>query len=182
MTLKVARENVQSDALEKLVRSAYQDLHRIAHRQMRGERVGHTLQTTALVNEAYLRMIELKDIEYSDRHHFLAVAAGTMRRILVDRARSVRAQKRGGDRLRVTLDDHLPEQRDDTIDVCALDAALHRLTEQEPALTRLIELRYFGGLTIVDAAAALGISVATAKRKWRFAQAWLFRALQAEAE
>jgi len=166
-------------SLERLVQSAYTDLHRIAHRQMRRERPGHTLQTTALVNEAYLRLLELRAINGCDRSHFLAVAAGTMRRILVDQARASGAQKRGGDALQITLDENLPDQHN-PVDVIALDAALDQLTGEDQNLTRLIELRYFAGLTIAEAAQILEMSPATAKRKWRFAQAWLFRALYAE--
>lgn len=162
--------------LDRLMIAAQQELRRIAHRRMREEREGHTLQTTALVNEAYLRLRELKQIDWQDRGRFLVVAAGTMRRILVDRARAFRADKRGGDVLRVTLDERIPGA-DDGVDLLALDAALTRLGVFDEDIARVVELRYFGGLGVAETGEALGLSPATVKRKWALAQAWLYREL-----
>lgn len=164
--------------LDNLMETAYQELRWIAHRRMQGERAGHTLQTTALVNEAYIRLRELRQIDWQDRAHFYAVAAGVMRRILVDRARARRAGKRFGDALRVTLDDHIPGE-DDGLDLLALDDALQRLAEQDDVATQIVELRYFAGLSVADAAVVIGLSPASVKRKWALAQAWLFRELRA---
>ena len=166
--------------LDRLMVVAYQELRQIAHRRMQGERSGHTLQTTALVNEAYLRLRELRHIDWQDRPRFLAVAAGTMRRILVDQARAFRADKRGGDVLRVTLDEQIPGD-DSAVDLLALDAALTRLCAFDVDIARVVELRYFGGLGVAETGEALGLSPATVKRKWALAQAWLYRELHPRA-
>ncbi len=167
-------------SLEQLVGMVYDELHRIAHRQMRNERHGHTLQTTALINEAYLRLRELRRIDWRDRRHFLSVAARIMRRILVDRARAGRAEKRGGEAIRVTLDDNLTGD-DDGLDLIALDQALDRLAAHDGIQARIVELRYFSGLSIAETAEVLAFSPATVKRKWTLAQAWLYRELNASA-
>jgi RNA polymerase sigma factor (TIGR02999 family) len=166
----------QPQAIGRLVEAVYDDLLRIAHRQMRGERRDHTLQTAALVHEAYLRFVELRRIDWRDRGHFFTVAAAVMRRVLIDQARSVQARKRGGDAVRVTLDEEIaaPEE---AVDVLLLDRALQRLAERDETLSHIVELRYFAGLTIEETAEALHLSPATIKRKWCLAQAWLYREL-----
>jgi RNA polymerase sigma factor (TIGR02999 family) len=167
-------------SLEQLVGVVHDELRRIAHRQMRNERHGHTLQTTALVNEAYLRLRELHRIDWHDRRHFLSVAARIMRRILVDRARAVRAEKRGGEAIRVTLDDNFIGD-DDGLDLIALDQALNRLAACNEIQARIVELRYFSGLSVAETAAVLDFSPASIKRKWTLARAWLYRELTAAA-
>ena len=166
--------------LDQLVATVYDELRRIAHRRMQGERQGHTLQTTALVNETYLRLRELRQIDWRDRRHFFSAAAGIMRRVLVDQARASRADKRGGDALRVTLDDNIAGV-DDGIDLIMLDAALKRLSQYDEAQARIIELRYFAGLSIAETAETITLSPATVKRKWTLAQAWLYRELKTVA-
>jgi RNA polymerase sigma factor (TIGR02999 family) len=145
---------------------------------MRGERPDHTLQPTALVNEAFLRLAGA-DVSFADRAHFLRAASQAMRRVLVDHARARNAAKRAGN-LRVTIDEGLVAQDDQTIDLLVLDDALNRLAAAEPRWARVVELRFFGGLEITEVATALDISPATAKRDWRFARAWLAKALRDE--
>jgi len=161
-------------ALQELIEHAYEELSRQAHGMMRGERCSHTLQTRALVHETYLRLVELREIDWKGRRHFFAVASSIMRRILVDHARSYRALKRGGDAVRVTLDE-FAENAPDMVDVLALDNALTCLAKHDATQARIVELRYFGGLTIAQAAENLQLSPATVKRKWGLAQAWLYR-------
>lgn len=164
-------------ALERLMPIVYQELRRLARRCLQGERAGHTLQTTGLVNEAYLRLVRSSRVQWRDRAHFFAVAAQLMRRALVDEARRRRYQKRGGSRTRVALDDAtliLPER---DVDLIALDEALRGLTEFAPRKGRVVELRFFGGLTIEETAVVLGISTDIVKREWRTAKLWLLRAL-----
>lgn len=160
-------------ATERLYGFVYAELHRLARSNLRRERAGHTLQPTALVNEAYLRLAPGAD-PWQNRRHFFHAAARAMRQILVDHARRRDAAKRGGGAERVTLSDGLdvaaPEQE---VDVLRLDAALDELAAEEPRLAELVTLRFFGGLSIEDAAAALDVSPATAKRDWAFARAWL---------
>ncbi len=167
-------------AIGRLVETVYEDLLRIAHDQMRRERRGHTLQTAALVHEAYLRFVELRRIDWRDRGHFFIVAAAVMRRVLIDRARAVQARKRGGQAVRVTLDEDLaaPEQ---AVDVLALDRALRRLAERDETLCHIVELRFFAGLTVEEIAEVLHLASATIKRKWSLAQAWLYRELHGAA-
>ncbi|MGH8651851.1 MAG: sigma-70 family RNA polymerase sigma factor [Gammaproteobacteria bacterium] len=166
----------QPQAIGRLVEAVYDDLLRIAHRQMRRERRGHTLQTAALVHEAYLRFVELRRIDWRDRGHFITVAAAVMRQVLIDRARSVQARKRGGEAVRVTLDEEMAAP-EDAVDVLALDRALRRLADCDETLSHIVELRYFAGLTVEKTAEALHLSPATIKRKWCLAQAWLYREL-----
>jgi RNA polymerase sigma factor (TIGR02999 family) len=164
------------DAVITLV---YDELRRIAHRYLRGERTGHTLQTTALVNEAYLRIGELDRMQFKDRSHFFAMAATLMRRILVDYARQRGRDKRGGDLTIVSLDGHdVPETR--AIDIAALDAALDRLSSLDPEQARIVELRFFSGLTVDETAHALDISPSTVKREWASAKAWLLLELESQ--
>ena len=163
-------------ARDRLVALVYPELHAIADRQLRGERAQHTLQPTALVNEAYLRLSGLSRMDWQDRAHFVRMAARVMREVLVDHARRRDAAKRdGGHRVTLTGLD-LPAEAAD-VDVVALDSALVRLEQIDADKARVVELRYFGGLTIEETAEALGISPATVKRHWTAARAWLFEAL-----
>jgi RNA polymerase sigma-70 factor (ECF subfamily) len=163
-------------ARDALVPIVYDELHRLAHHYMRTERAGHTLQTTALVNEAYLRLVDVERLEWRDRAHFFAMAATMMRRILVDHARGHARDKRGGGVIMTSLDENVAAAAPD-VDVLALDAALEKLGQIDERQARLVELRYFAGLTIEEAAAALQISTGTVKREWVIAKAWLYREL-----
>ena len=168
-------------ALDRLLPAVYAELHRQAERYMRAQPPGHTLQTTALVHEAYLRLVSREGAAWNGRAHFLGVAAKAMRSILVDHARARRRVKRGGGAEQVTLagiEDSSGRGRD--LDVLELDDALARLAALDPRKAALVELRYFGGLGIEEAAGSLGISSATAKREWRLARAWLQRELSAD--
>jgi len=175
-------------ALERLTPLVYDQLLRLARRQMRAEQQGHTLQSTALVHEAYLRLAQAGDIEWNDRAHFFAVAAQMMRRILVDAARARATKKRGGDMDRVdhadTGDlDGLPAMSTErAADVCAIDDALASLARLDPRRAQVVELRFFGGLTIEETAAAMNISPQTVMRDWDFARAWLTRQLRPQAD
>lgn len=164
--------------LDRLIPIVYDKLRRIAHGQLRGERPDHTLNTTALVNEAYLKLVNVRQVEWRDRAHFFAVAARLMRRILIDYARARQREKRGGDAVRVPLseaqDVPLGAAADDLL---ALDEALARLEGQSERQCRVVECRSFAGMTLEETAAALGISVATVKRDWTFSRAWLNREL-----
>lgn len=164
-------------ARDELVALAYDELRRIAHRCLNGERRGHTLQTTALVNEAYLRIVELDRMQWRGRAHFFAMAATLMRHILVDYARQRDRDKRGGQLSIVPLDGHdVADVK--SVDIEALDAALERLGALDLQQARIVELRFFGGMTVDETAAALDISPSTVKRDWASAKAWLFLELQ----
>src|SRR3981081_712215 len=164
------------DVLDRLLPMVYAELHRMAARYLRGERVDHTLQPTALINEAYLRLIGSNNVTWENRAHFFGIAARVMRRILVDHARQHRADKRGGEFEKVPLDAaNEPASKQEDIDLVALDAALTRLAEVDPEQSKLVELRYFAGLTIEDAAQVMSMSLGTAKRRWTSAKAWLRR-------
>ena len=178
----------------ELMPLVYDELRRIAAGYVSHERPGQTLQATALVNEAFVRMAAERTRRFSGRTHFLAIAALSMRQILIQRARARRALKRGGAPARVTLDDErvapdriqagfvpADQDRHRDIDVLALDEALHRLAELDETLARLVELRYFGGLTIEETAEVLGTSPATVKRQWTLARVWLKRALEGDS-
>jgi RNA polymerase sigma factor (TIGR02999 family) len=173
-----------SQALERLTPLVYDQLLRLARKQMRAERQGHTLQSTALVHEAYLRLVQTGAIEWTDRVHFFAVAAQMMRRILVDAARARATKKRGGDLDRVDhadIDDleGLPAMSSERAsDVCAIDDALASLARLDPRRAKVVELRFFGGLTIEETAAAMHVSPQTVMRDWNFARAWLTRELR----
>jgi RNA polymerase sigma factor (TIGR02999 family) len=167
-----AWSNHDAAARDALVPIVYDELRRLAHHYMRGERPGHTLQTTALVNEAYLRLTDLDRMEWRDRAHFFAMAATLMRRILIDYARDRARDKRGG-RVVLTSLDGKQIGASSNIDVIALDEALDRLAAMDLQQSRIVELRFFGGLTIEETADALGISPATVKREWTSAKAWL---------
>ena len=165
-------------ALERLIPLVHRELHGIARRCMAGERAGHTLQATVLVNEAYLRLVEGKDVKWQDRAHFLAVAARVMRRILVDHARACRAQKRGGPATKVTFDEALVVTNEPREDFVALDDALKDLAAFDERKSRVIELRFFGGLSVEETAVVLKVSPATVMGDWRLAKAWLQREMR----
>jgi len=155
----------------------YDELHRRAHRYMVHERAGATLQTTALVNEAYLRLVDLKSIDWHDRAHFFAIAATFMRRILVDFARSRGYQKRGGDAMKLSIDPALLAAPDAVVDMIEIDEALTALAEFDPRKARVVELRYFAGMTEDETAEVLEVSRETVKRDWRLAKLWLLQRL-----
>jgi len=163
------------DALAPLV---YQELRRIARRQMRGEQPDHTLQATALVNEAWLRLIDLRRIQWQDRAHFFAMASRMMRRVLVDAARARRSRKRGAGAHQVSFDSALKLGVQENVEVIELDEALARLEQLDARKGRLVELRFFGGLSVEEAAEALNVSMATVARDWTFARTWLRRELR----
>jgi RNA polymerase sigma factor (TIGR02999 family) len=172
--LLIAWGDGRREALEHLMPVVYEDLRRMAAGYMRHEMAGHALQPTALVHEAYVRLVDQKQVKWRNRAHFFGVAASMMRRILVDHARKRRADKRGGDWERVTLAEHeLAAEPAREIDVLALHESLERLAMFDPQQARIVELRYFGGLTIEEAAEVLGISAATVVRDWTIAKAWL---------
>jgi RNA polymerase sigma-70 factor (ECF subfamily) len=164
-------------ALDALLPLVYQELRRVAGAYVRRERPGHTLQATGLVHEAYLRLMRDKHVSWENRAHFCAIAANAMRQILVERARARGAAKRGGAWARLTLDEGTTAAPVAAVDVEALDQALERLAERDPDQARLVELRYFGGLTIEETAEVLGVSPATVKRSWMVARAWLKKEL-----
>lgn len=171
-----------ASALDRLVPVVHGELHRLAHGCMRRERAGHTLQTTALVNEAYLRLVDAANVRWEDRRHFFAISATVMRRVLVDFARARRTTKRGAIRLRspVDLDQlQIAAPRPDA-DVVALDDALQSLAGFDPRGARVVELRYFGGLTVEETAEVLDVSPKTVKRDWAAARAWLMGELERE--
>lgn len=169
-------------ALDRLLPILHQTLHRLAVAAMRRERADHTLQPTALVNEVYLRLVDLPQVEWKDRAHFFALAARLMRRILVDLARARAMQKRGGGAQRVVLDDALlPAAAGHAPDVVALHEALEELTAVDPRKGQVVELRFFGGLDVDETAAVLGVSRRTVLRDWTLARTWLFRELKRRA-
>lgn len=164
-------------ALEQLMPIVHVELRRLARRQMRRERNGHTLQTTALVNEVYMRLVDASRIRWQDRTHFFAMSSRLMRRILVDHARARRYQKRGGNAIRVTLTPELALATDRGADLVALDDALNALAAFDARKSRVVELRFFGGLSVAETAEALGVSPETVMRDWRMAKAWLHKEL-----
>ena len=165
-----------AEASEKLMPMVYAELHDLAARYMRRERADHTLQPTALVHEAFLRLIDQRSVTWQNRAHFLGLAAQAMRRILVDHARRRSAAKREGGK-KITLDDAVAVNQERSLDLMMLDDALTRLATLDERQSRVVELRFFGGLDIEETAEALGISPATVKRDWLFAKAWLQREL-----
>lgn len=169
--------NGDAEALERLLPLVHDDLRRRARRFLARERPGHTLQPTAVVNEAYLRLIDQNRVQWQNRAHFLAVAAQMMRRILVDHARTRRREKRGRGVAPVPLDDIDVAAREPDLDVVALDDALEALARVDARQAAIVEQRYFGGMTIEETAQRLGISPATVKRDWEVARAWLYREL-----
>lgn len=165
------------DVEEVLFPLVYNELRKIARSHLRTERPDHTLQPTALVNEAYLRLVDQDRVEWRGRAHFFGIASQMMRRILVDHARRKNAIRRGAGMNKVTLDEAFASSASDTVDVVALDDALASLAEVDPEQARLVELRFFGGLTIDETAEVLQVSPATVKREWAVARAWLYREL-----
>jgi len=164
-------------AFDQLVPLVHDELHRIARRCMAGERAGHSLQATALVNEAYMRLVDVQRIRWQDRAHFLAMAARLMRRVLVDIARAKGYQKRGGGIVRVTFDELALAPVEPGHDLVALDDALQALELADRRKSKVIELRFFAGLSVEETAEALGVSEETVMRDWKFARAWLLREL-----
>jgi RNA polymerase sigma-70 factor (ECF subfamily) len=164
-----------STALDQLIPLVHSELRRMARRYMRRERAGHTLQTTALLHEAYLRLVDAHSVDWQNRAHFFGIAARVMRRVLVDVARERGYQKRGGGSLHVTLDESLLIAHAPDADLVALDDGLNALAAVDPRKSRAIELRFFGGLSIEEAALVLEVSPETVKRDCRFAKAWLLR-------
>jgi len=167
--------NGDSEALDRLMPLVYEELRRMANNYMRNERRGHTLQTSALVNEAYLRLVDHENIAWQNRAHFFGVAAQAMRRILVDHARTRNYQKRGGAAQQVSLDDAAMLADGRPAELIALDEALDELAKIDPRKSRVVELRYFGGLNIEETAEALGVSIPTVVRDWNTAKVWLMR-------
>lgn len=168
----------KAEAMAELLPVVYQELRRVAAGYLRRERPGQTLQATALVHEAYLRLLREQHVSWQNRAHFCAIAANSMRQILVERARARNAAKRGGALHRITLEDALAPAETTGIDVEALDQALERLAALDADQARLVELRYFGGLTIEETAEVTGVSPATVKRSWTVAKAWLKKELE----
>ena len=168
-----------ADAFERLVPLVYDELHTLASRQLAREWRYDRPQTTAVVNEAYLKLFGQREIDWQNRGHFFAIAAQLMRRILVDHARRQLRQKRGGGGVAVELNDALavPEAAVDAVDALDLDRALQKLEQLDPGQGRIVEMRFFGGLTVEETAAALGMSPATVKREWALAKGWLYREL-----
>lgn len=173
-TLLRAWRDGDRDALDRLTPIVYQELHRLAQRYMRGERPGHSLQATALVNEAYMRLVDYKRMQWQNRAHFFAVSAQLMRRILVEHARRHNL-KRGGGVQHVSLDTAAIVGRGRTADLVALDEAMQALARLDPRKTRVVELRFFGGLSVEETAEVLKISSVTVMRDWSTARAWLYR-------
>jgi len=167
----------EESALDELLPLVYDELHRMAKRYMSSQPSGHTLQTTALIHEAYLKLADRKERRWQDRAHFFAVAARAMRHILVDHARSRRAEKRGGATQLISLEETAVVSDERAAEIVALDDALNRLSALEGRKGRVVELRYFGGLSVEETAEVLNVSPETVARDWRFAKTWLLREL-----
>jgi RNA polymerase sigma factor (TIGR02999 family) len=170
------------EALNKLMPLVYDELHRLAGRYLRNERPGHTLQTTALVHEAYLKLVDQTNASWQNRVQFFSAAAQVMRHILVDYARSRRAFKRGGDYCRLSLDEAVISSEEKDPDLLTLNEALERLAAIDSQQSRVVELRVFGGLTVEETAEALGVSPRTVKREWSMAKAWLHKQIRNTAD
>jgi RNA polymerase sigma factor (TIGR02999 family) len=169
--------NGDQSAFDKLMPLIDEELRRLAHRYMSRERAGHTLQTTALVNEAFVRLVNRKNVNWQNRAHFFGLAAQLMRTILVDHARSHACAKRGGGAFKLELDDALVVSQKKAAEVIALNDALNELVRLDPQQSRIVELRFFGGLTVEETAEVLHLSLATIKREWSTAKAWLYHEL-----
>jgi RNA polymerase sigma factor (TIGR02999 family) len=169
--------NGDQSAFDKLMPLIDEELRRLAHRYMSRERAGHTLQTTALVNEAFVRLVNRKNVNWQNRAHFFGLAAQLMRTILVDHARSHACAKRGGGAFKLELDDALVVSQKKAVEVIALNDALNELVRLDPQQSRIVELRFFGGLTVEETAEVLHLSLATIKREWSTAKAWLYHEL-----
>jgi RNA polymerase sigma factor (TIGR02999 family) len=176
--LLAAWSNRDPAARDRLVALVYDELRTLARRHLNRERPDHTLQTTALVNEVYLRLVGLERMQWRDRAHFFAMTATLMRRVLVDYARSRQRDKRGGGLSITSIDGHDAAAESRSIDVVALDAALSQLADIDARQARIVELRFFGGMTVEETAEALEISPATVKREWASARAWLYHQIQ----
>jgi RNA polymerase sigma-70 factor (ECF subfamily) len=165
-------------ALDELMPRVHQELHRLAHLYMRRERIGHTLQTTALVNEAYIRLIDAKEVDWRDRAHFFAISSNLMRRILVDFARTRGYMKRGGKAKKLVLDEELLISPEPDADIEKLDEVLTALSHFDPRKAKVVEMRFFGGLSVEETAEVLKVSKDTVKRDWRLAKVWLLNELR----
>ena len=170
----------REDVMEELIPAVYTELRALARRQLSSERADHTLSPTALVHEAYLKLVDVRHVDWQDRAHFFAMAARQMRRVLIDHARARSAEKRGGGQVFVTLHDALDGARADAEELVAMDDALSRLAEVDERACRVVECRCFAGLSVQETASALGTSPTTVKRDWAFARSWLNRALAGE--
>lgn len=170
----------KSEALDELLPLVYRELHLQAERYLRRERPDHTLQTTALINEAYLKLVDQKNVKWQNRAHFFAIAAQAMRRILVDHARTKHREKRGGDAEKISLEDaaELASGESVSVDLIALDAALKKLAKMDEQKSRIVELRYFSGLSVRETAEVMHVSTDTVERHWTMAKAWLLRELE----
>ena len=173
--LLIAWRDGNEDALAQLMPLVYKELHRLAHRHLGRERAGHTLQTTALVHEAYMRLIDQEEVHWQNRAHFFAIAAQTMRRILVEYARARHYAKRGGGAQQVSLDEAMVVSKERVAEVVALDDALQSLAKFDQRKSQMVELRFFGGLSIEETAEVLGVSPGTVMRDWTLAKTWLQR-------
>ena len=173
--LLVAWSNGDKNARDQLMTIVYQELHRLAHYYMKRESPGHTLQTSALVNEAFVRLVDQRNVQWQNRAHFFGIAAQTMRRILVDYARQLRAVKRGGGAPTMSLDEALIISEERSAEVIELHEALEKLVEFDPRKSQIVELRFFGGLSIDETAEVLAVSPGTVMRDWTLAKAWLRR-------
>ena len=173
--LLVDWSNGDAQALEKLTPLVYRDLHRLAQRYLRSEPPSHTLQSTALVHEAYLRLIDQRNTRWQNRAHFFGISAQLMRRILVDYARARKAGKRGGYAAKVHIDESVAAPEQQNLDLVVLDDCLRTLSGIDPQQARVVELRYFAGLTVEETAEVMHVSPTTVKREWRLARAWLHR-------
>ena len=172
--------NGDGAALEKLMPLVYDELRRLAARYLQKERPDHTIQATALVHEAYMRLVDQREVRWQNRSHFFAIAAQMMRRVLVNYAVAQQAEKRGGKKIKISLADlaDLPDEKN--LEIVALNAALDKLAAMDERKSRLVELRFFGGLTMEETAEVMGVSLATAKRDWTMARAWLYREIRKE--
>ena len=179
--LLVAWGNGDEVAREELISVVYQELHRLAHHYMKRESPGHTLQTSALVNEAFVRLVDQRNVRWQNRAHFFGIAAQMMRRILVDYARNRRYSKRGGGARAMALDDALIVSDERSAEVVSIHEALQQLAELDPRKGQIVELRFFGGLSIEETAEVLGVSPGTVMRDWTLAKAWLRREISSDA-
>ena len=173
----IAWSNGDAAALDKLIPVVYKELRRMAYQYLRREGLSHSLQPTALVHEAYLRLIDQTKVEWQNRAHFFGVAAQMMRRILIDHAKTKRRLKRGGAAIKVSLDDNVNISQERAAELIALDDALQELAQMDERKSRIVELRYFGGLSVDETAEVLGISDKTVMRDWNLAKAWLYQQL-----
>lgn len=172
--LLIDLSNGKRDVVDRLLPLIYDELKRVAASYLRRERSDHTLQPTALVNEAYMKMVDITQVSWQNKAHFIGVAANQMRRILVDHARQHNAQKRGGDFHILTLNDEIDAADEQSADLIALDDALTELARMDPVKAKIVELRYFGGLSTDETAEVLGVSAITIKRHWKMTKAWLY--------